>query len=471
MLFSSVTFLFFFLPIVFTLYYISLKKIKNYTLLLFSIIFYAWGGILYLPLLIISIMINYIFGLQIEKYKDNNKKRKNILIISIIFNVLFLGVFKYTNFIIDNINIIFKTSINIPIIPLPIGISFYTFQAMSYVIDVYRNDGKVQKNIFNLALYISMFPQLVAGPIVRYETIDNQITNRIHNIDKFNQGIERLTIGLFKKVIISNTVGELSALIYSLSNYQMSISVAWLGAIAYTLQVYFDFSGYSDMAIGLGKMLGFEFLENFNYPYISKSVSEFWRRWHISLGSWFRDYIYIPLGGNRVSNIKTYRNLTIVWLITGIWHGASWNFVAWGLYFGIFIMLERAFLQNILNKIPKVFSHIYLLIVVIFGWVLFSKPDLKSAIDYMKIMIGVGEYPFINGYTTFYLSQYWLSLTMAIILSTPIIKRTKQLIIKSNKKIMTEIEIIRPLIYFILFFITTVYLVNSTFNPFIYFNF
>ena len=471
MLFSSVTFLFFFLPIVFTLYYISPKKIKNYTLLLFSIIFYAWGGILYLPLLIISIMINYIFGLQIEKYKDNNKKRKNILIISIIFNVLFLGVFKYTNFIIDNINIIFKTSINIPIIPLPIGISFYTFQAMSYVIDVYRNDGKVQKNIFNLALYISMFPQLVAGPIVRYETIDNQITNRIHNIDKFNQGIERLTIGLFKKVIISNTVGELSALIYSLSNYQMSISVAWLGAIAYTLQVYFDFSGYSDMAIGLGKMLGFEFLENFNYPYISKSVSEFWRRWHISLGSWFRDYIYIPLGGNRVSNIKTYRNLTIVWLITGIWHGASWNFVAWGLYFGIFIMLERAFLQNILNKIPKVFSHIYLLIVVIFGWVLFSKPDLKSAIDYMKIMIGVGEYPFINGYTTFYLSQYWLSLTMAIILSTPIINRTKQLIIKSNKKIMTAIEIIKPLIYFILFFITTVYLVNSTFNPFIYFNF
>ena len=471
MLFSSVTFLFFFLPIVFTLYYISLKKIKNYTLLLFSIIFYAWGGILYLPLLIISIMINYIFGLQIEKYKDNNKKRKNILIISIIFNVLFLGVFKYTNFIIDNINIIFKTSINIPIIPLPIGISFYTFQAMSYVIDVYRNDGKVQKNIFNLALYISMFPQLVAGPIVRYETIDNQITNRIHNIDKFNQGIERLTIGLFKKVIISNTVGELSALIYSLSNYQMSISVAWLGAIAYTLQVYFDFSGYSDMAIGLGKMLGFEFLENFNYPYISKSVSEFWRRWHISLGSWFRDYIYIPLGGNRVSNIKTYRNLTIVWLITGIWHGASWNFVAWGLYFGIFIMLERAFLQNILNKIPKVFSHIYLLIVVIFGWVLFSKPDLKSAIDYMKIMIGVGEYPFINGYTTFYLSQYWLSLTMAIILSTPIINRTKQLIIKSNKKIMTAIEIIRPIIYFILFFITTVYIVNSTFNPFIYFNF
>ena len=471
MLFSSVTFLFFFLPIVFTLYYISPKKIKNYTLLLFSIIFYAWGGILYLPLLIISIIINYIFGIQIEKYKDNNKKRKNILIISIIFNVLFLGVFKYTNFIIDNINIIFKTSINIPIIPLPIGISFYTFQAMSYVIDVYRNDGKVQKNIFNLALYISMFPQLVAGPIVRYETIDNQITNRIHNIDKFNQGIERLTIGLFKKVIISNTVGELSALIYSLSNYQMSISVAWLGAIAYTLQVYFDFSGYSDMAIGLGKMLGFEFLENFNYPYISKSVSEFWRRWHISLGSWFRDYIYIPLGGNRVSNIKTYRNLTIVWLITGIWHGASWNFVAWGLYFGIFIMLERAFLQNILNKIPKVFSHIYLLIVVIFGWVLFSKPDLKSAIDYMKIMIGVGEYPFINGYTTFYLSQYWLSLTMAIILSTPIINRTKQLIIKSNKKIMTAIEIIKPLIYFILFFITTVYLVNSTFNPFIYFNF
>ncbi|WP_353654986.1 MBOAT family O-acyltransferase [Clostridium sp. CCUG 7971] len=422
-----------------------------------------------MPLLIISIIANYIFGLKIDKYKNNENKKKNTLIVAIIFNILFLGVFKYTNFITDNINIIFNTAINIPIIPLPIGISFYTFQAMSYVIDLYRKDGKVQKNIFNLALYISMFPQLVAGPIVRYQSVDDQIIYREHNMDKFNLGMERLIRGLFKKVIISNSVGELSTLIYSLSDYQMSVSVAWLGAIAYTLQIYFDFSGYSDMAIGLGKMLGFEFLENFNYPYISKSVSEFWRRWHISLGSWFRDYIYIPLGGNRVSNIKVYRNLSIVWLVTGIWHGASWNFVVWGLYFGLFIMAERLFLQKLLKKLPNFIQHIYLLIIVVFGWVLFSNPDLKSAIEYMKVMIGIGDYPFINGYTTFYISQYAVELVMAIILSTPIIKVIKKKI--KGRKISKIVNVLKLLVLFSLFVITTIYLVNSTFNPFIYFNF
>ncbi|MGX4598566.1 MBOAT family O-acyltransferase [Faecalimicrobium sp. JNUCC 81] len=469
MLFSSVTFLFFFIPTVFTLYYLSPSKMKNYILLFFSIVFYSWGGLLYLPLLIISIIANYIFGLKIDKYKNNDNKKKNTLIVAIIFNILFLGVFKYTNFITDNINTIFNTAINIPIIPLPIGISFYTFQAMSYVVDVYRKDGKVQKNIFNLALYISMFPQLVAGPIVRYQSVDDQITHREHNMDKFNLGMERFIRGLFKKVIISNSVGELSTLIYSLSDYQMSVSVAWLGAIAYTLQIYFDFSGYSDMAIGLGKMLGFEFLENFNYPYISKSVSEFWRRWHISLGSWFRDYIYIPLGGNRVSNIKVYRNLSIVWLVTGIWHGASWNFVVWGLYFGLFIMAERLFLQKLLKKLPNFIQHIYLLIIVVFGWVLFSKHDLKSAIEYMKVMIGIGDYPFINGYTTFYISQYAVELVMAIILSTPIIKAIKKKI--KCRKILKIVNVLKPLVLFSLFVITTIYLVNSTFNPFIYFNF
>ena len=292
MLFSSVTFLFYFLPIVMILYYISPRKLKNYILLIASLIFYAWGGVMYFPLLIISIAVNFIFGLLIDKYSTNNNKKKTVLIISIIFNILFLGVFKYSNFVVDNINSIFSTEISIPSIPLPIGISFYTFQAMSYVIDVYRNDGKVQKNIFNLALYISMFPQLVAGPIVRYETVDNQITNRIHTFDKFNLGIERFIIGLFKKVVISNTIGQLATNIYGLVDWKMSISIAWLGAIAYTLQIYFDFSGYSDMAIGLGKVFGFDFDENFNYPYISQSVGEFWRRWHISLSTWFRDYIY-----------------------------------------------------------------------------------------------------------------------------------------------------------------------------------
>lgn len=425
------------------------------------------GGIIYLPLLFISIIMNYIFSIKIDKYRDDTIKTKRILVMSIVLNILFLGVFKYSNFLVDNINILLGTSINIPTIPLPIGISFYTFQAMSYVIDVYRNDGKVQKNIFNLALYISMFPQLVAGPIVRYQTLDKQISNRDYSFDKFNSGMERFIIGLFKKIIISNSVGELSTLIYGISSHEMSISLAWLGAIAYTLQIYFDFSGYSDMAIGLGKMLGFDFLENFNYPYISKSVSEFWRRWHISLGSWFKDYVYIPLGGNKVSSIKVYRNLAIVWIITGVWHGASWNFIVWGTYFGLFIMMERAFFKNILEKLPNIIQHIYLILIVVFGWVLFSQPDLNSAMDYMKIMVGIGDYPFINGYTNFYISQYWLEVIIAIVGSVPFLKYIRNI----NIRIESIIQLIKPIALISLFGLSIVYLVNSTFNPFIYFNF
>lgn len=467
MLFSSVTFLFYFLPIVFMIYYIVPNKIKNYVLLLASIVFYAWGGVLYLPILIMSVFSNYLFALKIDKYKDNKEKSKRILMLSIIFNILFLGVFKYSNFIVDTINIILNLSINIPQIPLPIGISFYTFQAMSYVIDVYRKDGQVQKNILNLLLYISMFPQLVAGPIVRYETVDNQITKREYSFDKFNLGLERLIKGLFKKVIISNTVGELATIIYELSPMEMSITTAWIGAIAYTLQIYFDFSGYSDMAIGLGKMLGFNYLENFNYPYVSKSVSEFWRRWHISLGSWFRDYLYIPLGGNRCSTAKIYRNLIIVWLVTGIWHGASWNFIIWGMYFGLFIILERLFLQKLLDKLPKIIQHIYLMIIVIIGWVIFSQPNLTSAIEYLKIMLGIGDYPLINGYAIFYIKQYGIITFVAILASIPILKyvRNKSTIINNL------IKVSKPIIVISSFILVIIYLINSTFNPFIYFDF
>lgn len=467
MLFSSVTFIFYFLPITFILYYIVPNKFKNSILLVASMIFYAWGGLLYFPLLLVSIIVNYIFGLKIDKYKDNKEKGRRILIYSIIFNILFLGVFKYSNFLVDNINILFNTSFNIPTIPLPIGISFYTFQAMSYVIDVYRKDGKVQKNIFNLALYISMFPQLVAGPIVRYETVDKQIAERGYSFDKFNFGLERFVKGLFKKVIISNTIGELASLIYALPYSEMTVATAWIGAIAYTFQIYFDFSGYSDMAIGLGKMLGFDFLENFNYPYISKSVSEFWRRWHISLGSWFRDYVYIPLGGSRVGKVKLYRNLAIVWLITGVWHGASWNFILWGVYFGIFIILERAFLQKVLNKLPNIVQHIYLMTIVIFGWVLFSQSDINSTIEYIKVMLGLGQYNIFNEYTMFYIRQYWIIMFIAIIASMPILTKIKDL----NIKIRKYIALAKPILVIISFALVTIYLVNSTFNPFIYFNF
>ena len=467
MLFSSVTFIFYFLPITFILYYIVPNKFKNPILLVASMIFYAWGGLLYFPLLLFSIIVNYIFGIKIDKYKDNREKDRRILIYSIIFNILFLGVFKYSNFLVDNINILFNTSFNIPTIPLPIGISFYTFQAMSYVIDIYRKDGKVQKNIFNLALYISMFPQLVAGPIVRYETVDKQITERSYSFYKFNFGLERFIKGLFKKVIISNTIGELASLIYALPNSEMTVITAWIGAIAYTFQIYFDFSGYSDMAIGLGKMLGFDFLENFNYPYISKSVSEFWRRWHISLGSWFRDYVYIPLGGSRIGTVKLYRNLAIVWIITGIWHGASWNFILWGVYFGIFIILERAFLQKVLNKLPSILQHIYLMIIVIFGWVLFSQSDISSTVEYIKVMLGIGKYSIFNEYTMFYIRQYWIVMLVAIIVSMPILTKIKDL----NIKIRKYIALAKPILVIISFALVTIYLVNSTFNPFIYFNF
>ena len=463
MLFSSITFLFYFLPIVFIVYYMVSNKFKNLILLIASMIFYAWGGLLYFPLLIISIIINYIFGIKIEKYKFNKKEKKKILIYSIIFNILFLGVFKYSNFVIDNINILFNTSITIPTIPLPIGISFYTFQAMSYVIDVYRGDGQVQKNILNLALYISMFPQLVAGPIVRYETVDKQITKRDYSFDKFNSGLERVIKGLFKMVIISNTIGELATLIYSLSYSEMTVATAWLGAIAYTFQIYFDFSGYSDMAIGLGKMLGFDFLENFNYPYVSKSVSEFWRRWHISLGSWFKDYVYIPLGGNKVGTIKLYRNLAIVWVVTGIWHGASWNFILWGIYFGFFIILERIFLGELLRKLPNIIQHIYLMIIVIFGWVLFSQVDINSTVEYIKIMLGLGEYRLFNNHTIFYIKQYWIVIIMSILASIPVLKQIEG--------IGGLIKLIRPLVVIMSFVLVVIYLVNSTFNPFIYFNF
>lgn len=466
MLFSSTVFIFYFLPIVLLLYFMSPKKWRNYVLLIASLIFYAWGGLLYFPLLIFSIVLNYICGLFIDRYGENSVKKKRVLIISIVLNILFLGIFKYTNFIVDNLNALFHTSIFVVRISLPIGISFYTFQAMSYVIDVYRKDGKVQKNIFNLALYISMFPQLVAGPIVRYQTVDDQINNRTHSFERFNVGLDRFIIGLFKKIIISNTVGELATTIYAMNDESMSVSLAWLGGIAYMLQIYFDFSGYSDMAIGLGKVFGFDFLENFNYPYISKSVSEFWRRWHISLGSWFRDYIYIPLGGNRINPLKIYRNLFVVWLVTGIWHGASWNFVIWGLYFGMFIMLERMFLQKVLNQIPNFFQHIYLLLIVLIGWVLFSQPNLPSTIAYLEMMFGLTDAPLINGYTMFYLKEYSVALILAIIASMPTIN-----IVKRSVKLNGLFLMIKPITICILFFIAIIYMVNSTFNPFIYFNF
>ncbi|MEG0050729.1 MAG: MBOAT family protein [Terrisporobacter sp.] len=471
MIFSSLVFLFAFLPVVLIFYYLCNDKLKNVVLLLASLFFYAWGEPQYVFLMIGSIACNYIFGLKVDS--NNIKEKKLWLIASVIFNISLLGIFKYSNFFVYNINNIFNINLNIPEIPLPLGISFFTFQTMSYVIDVYRKQGRAQKNILDLALYISLFPQLVAGPIVRYETVDEQISTRTHSMNKFSDGVNRFIIGLGKKVIFSNQLGLIADGVFAAQVSNLSTLEAWLGIICYTLQIYFDFSGYSDMAIGLGKMFGFEFLENFNYPYISQSVSEFWRRWHISLGSWFRDYVYIPLGGNRVSPFKQYRNLFIVWSLTGIWHGANWTFMAWGLYYGILIALEKAFLDKLLKKLPKVFRHIYLVLIVMIGWVFFRDENIVQASEFIKVLGGIGSHPIYNNSFVSYISESGYIVVLAIIFATPIVPKIKSVLELNYKKLVESrfAYLLHSLFLMIIMFVIVVILVNSTYNPFLYFRF
>ncbi len=471
MVFSSLVFLFEFLPIVFLVYYLANNKLKNFVLLLASLFFYAWGEPKYIFLMLASIAINYIFGLKVS---SNNKKEKKLwLIFSIILNISILVIFKYSNFFIDNLNILFNSNLSIPTISLPLGISFFTFQTMSYVIDVYRKDGKVQRNIFDLALYVSLFPQLVAGPIVRYQTVDDQISNRKHSINKFASGVDRFIIGLGKKVIFSNQLGLIADGVFATQISNLSMLEAWLGIMCYTLQIYFDFSGYSDMAIGLGKMFGFDFLENFNYPYISQSISEFWRRWHISLGSWFRDYVYIPLGGNRVSPFKQYRNLFIVWSLTGIWHGANWTFMAWGLYYGILIGLEKAFLDKLLKKLPKVFRHIYLVLLVMIGWVFFRSENIVQASEFIQVLAGMGSNPLYNNAIITYINESGYIVLLSIIFATPVVPKIKLFLKSKNSKLVENnyIYTLHSTFLVSLMFVIVVVLINSTYNPFLYFRF
>lgn len=471
MVFSSLVFIFIFLPVTLILYYLSSDKFKNTTLLFVSLLFYAWGEPKYVFLMIGSIITNYIFGIKITS--NNNRENKFWLIISVIFNISLLIIFKYSNFLVDSINALFNTNLNILEVSLPLGISFFTFQTMSYVIDVYRNEAKVQENIFDLALYISLFPQLVAGPIVRYQTVDYQINKRSHTINKFADGIERFIVGLGKKVIFSNQLGLIADNVFASQVTNLSTLEAWLGIICYTLQIYFDFSGYSDMAVGLGKMFGFDFLENFNYPYISQSVSEFWRRWHISLGSWFRDYVYIPLGGNRVSSIKQYRNLFVVWLLTGIWHGADWSFMIWGLYYGILIAIEKAFLGELLKKLPKIYRHIYLIFLVMIGWVFFRAENIGQAFEFIKVLSGLSsnklyDISFIN-----YINEFGYIIILAIVFVTPILPKIKSLIRLKHEKLIENdfVYMFKSLSLISLMFIVVVILINSTYNPFLYFRF
>ncbi|MBC6134932.1 MBOAT family protein [Listeria booriae] len=474
MLFSTTTFLFVFLPCVLAIYLITPRKLKNIVLLLASLFFYAWGEPKFLYVMLLSIALNYVFGILADKAKREGKHGKLVITLMVIGNLIILGIFKYANFVVFNMESLFGANFDWKMIALPLGISFYTFQGISYVIDVYRGDGKVQKNPLNIALYISLFPQLVAGPIVRYQTVADQIESRRVDLNLFTSGVKRFIIGLAKKMFIANNCGLVADQIFQSQGGSLSVGTAWIGLIFYALQIFFDFSGYSDMAIGLGRMFGFKFLENFNYPYIAKSVSEFWRRWHISLGTWFKDYVYIPLGGNRVSPIKIYRNLAIVWLATGIWHGASWNFLLWGAYYGAFIMLEKAFLGKALLRVPAALQHVYALIVIVFGWLLFRIDNVSDIWTYLCSMFGSGA--FWDARATYYMHEYYMVLIVAIIACTPLVKNffasDKLLTFMQKHRALHITKDIATLAVLAFIFVYSVALVvGSTFNPFIYFRF
>ena len=463
MLFTSISFLYYFLPTIIILYFITPKKYRNYILLIFSIIFYMYGEPKYVILMLVEILVAYFGALLIDKYKS-----KEIFLITIIIHIGLLCVFKYTDLFIGTINSIFKTNISFLNIALPIGISFYTFQILSYVIDVYRGKVKVQRNILKLATYVSLFPQLIAGPIVRYETICDELDNRDETIEKFSLGIRRFIIGLAKKVLIANMLGELCTK-FSLVD-ERSVLFYWIFAISYMLQVYFDFSAYSDMAIGLGKMFGFTFLENFNYPFISKSITEFWRRWHISLSSWFKDYVYIPLGGSRKGTLKLVRNILIVWFLTGIWHGAAYNFIIWGLFIGVFLVIEKLWLSKYISKLPKFLRNIYVLFIIMISFIMFNAGSINEAFFNIKGLFGLNKEVFINNYTIYYLKSYLIVLIIAIFGATPLFKNIVEKL-RKNKTINNLINVLEPIFLIILLLLVTAYLIDSSYNPFLYFRF
>ena len=463
MLFSSISFLYYFLPIVLILYFITPKKYRHYILIIFSIIFYMYGEPKYVILMLVEILVAYFGTILIDKYKS-----KEIFLITIIIHIGLLCIFKYTDLFITTINSIFKSNINLFNIALPIGISFYTFQILSYVIDVYRGKVKVQKNILKLATYVSLFPQLIAGPIVRYETICDELDNRDETIEKFSLGVRRFIIGLAKKVLIANMLGELCTK-FSLVD-ERSVLFYWIFAISYMLQVYFDFSAYSDMAIGLGKMFGFTFLENFNYPFISKSITEFWRRWHISLSSWFKDYVYIPLGGSKKGTLKLVRNIFIVWALTGIWHGAAYNFILWGLFIGLLLVIEKLWLGKYISKLPKFLRSVYVLFFIMISFIIFNAESLNDAIYNIKGLFGFNKEVFINNYTIYYLKSYLIVLIISIVGSTPLLKNIVEKL-RKNKTINNFINVLEPIFLIILLLLVTAYLIDSSYNPFLYFRF
>ncbi len=464
MLFSSITFLYWFLPCVLILYFISPKCLKNAVLMLVSLFFYAWGEPKYVVLMIASILCSYVSGLLIEKFRGKAGAKVTLWISAALF-LGALGYFKYADFFITNFNAVTGLSVPLLRIALPIGISFYTFQILSYTIDVYRGDVKAQRNPVSLAAYVALFPQLIAGPIVRYSDVAEQLAERTHSISKAAEGIRRFVLGLSKKIFLANVLGELCAAFQGTQDG--SVLFCWMYAIAYSLQIYFDFSGYSDMAIGLGKLFGFDFLENFNYPYISRSVTEFWRRWHMSLGTWFRDYVYIPLGGSRVSKGRWLLNILVVWFLTGFWHGAAWNFIVWGLFFAVFLMAEKLFLLEYLKK-SKVLSHVYVLLLALVSFVIFGAPDMGAAWETLRGMAGFGGLPLISAEALYQLRSFGVILLLACIGATPLPKKAAAYL---QSKAEPAFVVLEPLALCALLLTATAYLVNGSFNPFLYFRF
>ncbi|RHS80807.1 MBOAT family protein [Firmicutes bacterium AM43-11BH] len=470
MLFSSITFLFIFLPLTLLLYYLVPFRMKNYVMLAASLIFYAWGEPVYIILMILSIILNYFCGQDIYEKRDNARAMKMSLMFGVVMNLLILGFFKYYGLLMDTVNAILPIDIPYRVLALPIGISFYTFQAMSYLIDVYRKEVKPQENILYFALYISMFPQLIAGPIVRYIDIEEQLKERSINPNKFGEGAMYFIRGLAKKVVLANTFGAVYEQVAAMQMGSFSTLTAWVGAIAYAFQIYFDFGGYSDMAIGLGKMFGFEFLPNFNYPYIAKSITDFWRRWHISLSTWFREYVYIPLGGNRCTPSRHILNLLIVWMLTGLWHGAQWNFMFWGLYYGVILILEKYLWGNKIEKLPSAVQHIYAFVLVLFGWVFFFSPTLGYAGQYLKVMFGIGANGIFDKQGFFMIFTNWLLIVIAILASAP---RGYKLLKKITGCWQSEEvrAIVTCAVYIAMFLLCIAFLVTETYNPFLYFRF
>ena len=468
MVFASLTFLCFYLPLTLGVYYLSPKKIKNFVLLLTGLVFYAWGEPVYVLVMLLSALIDYTAGRIIAAADEKNIRLKTIcLVVSVVMNLSLLGVFKYSGFVVEMLNLVPGISLKNPSLALPIGISFYTFQSMSYTIDLYRGKIKVQKNIIDFLAYITMFPQIVAGPVVTYDKIETQLYDREVNLDRLYDGVGRFVNGLGKKVLLANNVGliwrEISASDFS----ELSLVTAWLGILAFAMQIYFDFSGYSDMAVGLGKMLGFDFPENFNYPYEAKSITEFWRRWHITLSSWFRDYLYIPLGGSKKGSARTVINLLVVWALTGLWHGASLNFVVWGLYFGVLLVLEKFLYGRYLEKLPHIVAKILTFILVLFGWVIFETNTLADCLAYFKAMFGF-NYLLADNTSLYILLNYGIILVVCIIGSTSLVKHLGLLFMKLKLHFTAATK---PFAILGIMLLCLAYLVSDGYNPFLYFRF